>query len=482
MHNDRTSRPLLVALCSGYFLVLLDVTVVNVALPRLAADLHAVGASLAWVVDAYTVPLAAFLLASGAVGDRIGHRLIVLVGYLGFGLASAACALAPGVAVLIAGRTLQGVSAALMLPGTLALLADTAPTGAGRAKIVGVWAAVGGAALPAGPLVGGLLIQAAGWRSVFWLSVPIIAVAVVPILRLPRRPTRYVTVVRVDWIGAALVVATLGCVVTAILQASAHTIAAAAFLALAGGAGFALWRVERIVSYPLLKVPATAVRPLAAACAVAGLMNLCVLGALFLLTQVFQDVHRLDPLNAGLVLLSALLPAPLLGKPAGRLTSRFGPWPVGVLGLILVALGFAGIAAGITGPNYAYLLPALALWGIGIGVLTPAIVTAALHAVPTAHGVASGASNTSRQTGGALGVALFGAAAGTPAAQGFAEHTLQLLTASALAFGIAAVCVIAASVGKAGGYTWPLRWVSKNCFSRAVACRNQARQRSRSRC
>jgi DHA2 family methylenomycin A resistance protein-like MFS transporter len=433
------------ALCGGYFLVLLDVTVVNVALPRLGVDLSA-GAHLAWVVDAYTVPLAALLLASGAVGDRIGHRLVVLVGYTGFGLASAACALAPSVGVLVAGRAVQGVSAALMLPGTLALLTETAPTEAGRARIVGQWAAVGGAALPAGPVLGGLLVQETGWRSVFWLSVPVIALALVPVLRLPPRPTRPVDAGGVDWIGAALVVTGLGSVVTAILQARADPPMAAALGALGGVAGIVLWRFERSVPHPLLDVPATSVRPLASACSVAGLMNLCVLGSLFLLTQVLQGIHGLDPLTAGMVLLSAMLPLPVLGRPAGGLTSRFGPWRVSAAGLLLAALGFAGVAASLRGPDYPALLSALALWGAGIGVLTPAIVVAALQALPAAPGTASGASNTARQTGGALGVALFGAVAGTATSPEFLAHTLQLLTAGALAFASAsAICLVAAS-------------------------------------
>lgn len=453
MRDGRTPWSLSAALCAGYFLVLLDVTVVNVALPRLGVGLSAAGAGLAWVVDAYTVPLAALLLAAGAVGDRIGHRAVVVTGYLGFGFASAACALAPDIAVLVAGRAVQGVSAALMLPGTLALLVS-GRTGSARATVVGVWAAVGGAALPAGPVLGGVLVQVAGWRSVFWLSVPVIAVALVPVLRLRRGYQRPRGDGGVDWAAAALIAVTLGCVVTAILTARTQPVPAVLLVAVAGGAGVVLRRVERAVPHPLLAVPAGAVRPLAAACAVAGLMNLCVLGTLFLLTQIFQDVHRLTALDAGLILLPAMLPLPLLGRPAGRLTARFGHWPVSALGLLLAAGGFAGTAATLTRPYYPGLLASLALWGVGIGILTPAVVTAALQAVPAAPGIASGASNTSRQAGGALGVAVFGAVAGTAAAPGFAVHTGWLLVAAAVAFGAAAAgCAVAAlrTVHAAGG-------------------------------
>src|SRR3954452_13462116 len=174
--------PLTLALCGGDFLVLLGVAVVHVALPSIGAGLHASASGLAWVVDAYTVPLAALLLAAGAIGDRLGHRLVVLSGFFGFFAASVLCGLASAVPVLIVGRFLQGVSAALMLPGTLALLSSSAPDDRARARVVAVWAAVGGCALPAGPFVGGLLVQSLGWRAVFWLNVPVILAAVVPVL------------------------------------------------------------------------------------------------------------------------------------------------------------------------------------------------------------------------------------------------------------------------------------------------------------
>ena len=153
MESERSNVALTLGLCAGYFLVLLDVTVVNVALPSIGAGLHAAGPGLAWVVDAYSIPLAALLLAAGAIGDSLGHRRVVVAGFLGFGAASVLCALAPGTTVLITGRALQGVCAALMLPGTLALLAESAPDDRARSRAVGRWAAVGGAALPAGPPV-----------------------------------------------------------------------------------------------------------------------------------------------------------------------------------------------------------------------------------------------------------------------------------------------------------------------------------------
>jgi MFS transporter, DHA2 family, methylenomycin A resistance protein len=444
MGQGRRSWTLTAALCAGYFLVLLDVTVVNVALPQLGAGLHASGPALAWVIDAYTVPLAALLLAAGAAGDRLGHRRVVLTGFAGFGAASALCALAPSAAVLIGGRALQGAGAALVLPGTLALLAGSAESERARSRLVGTWAAVGGAALPAGPILGGLLVGAAGWRSIFWLSVPVTAMAMVPVARLPRRAERREPGARVDWTGAALVVIALGCVVTAVIQGRDNPALGVALGLAAAAAAVTFAVTERRAADPLLRVPGGARYPLAAACTVAGLMNLCVLGSLFLLTQAFQDVHRLSPLTAGLVLLPAMLPLPLLGAPAGRLASRLGPWPASALGLAVAAAGFAGIAAGIGGPHYPVLLAGLAAWGTGIGILTPAIVTAALRTTPKAPGTASGASNTARQAGGALGVAVFGAVAGAPAASSFVTDASWLMRGAAVAFAVAAAACLAA--------------------------------------
>jgi DHA2 family methylenomycin A resistance protein-like MFS transporter len=452
MERERSNMALTLALCAGYFLVLLDVTVVNVALPSIGAGLHASGPGLAWVVDAYSVPLASLLLASGAIGDSLGHRRVVVTGFLGFGAATAACALAPGTTVLIAGRALQGLCAALMLPGTLALLAAAAPDDHARARAVGLWAAVGGAALPAGPFLGGVLVEAAGWRTVFWLNVPVIIAAVVPVVRQAtgtsgrqpgtgeqRRPPERVDWTGVDWTGAAALVAMLGSAVTAVIQAAASPRLSIAMAALTVVACVIFWRIERAAARPLLRVPAPARRPLAAASAVAGLMNLCSLGALFLLTQVFQDAHRLSPLAAGLLLLPAMLPLPLLGTTAGRLTSRIGPWRASALGLAVAAVGLAGVAASIGGPVYPALLPSLALWGAGLGILGPAVVTAALQATPGAPGTASGASNTARQAGGALGVAAFAALAGNATASTFVQHTSWLLTGAAAAFTVAAL-------------------------------------------
>ena len=246
----------------------------------------------------------------------------------------------------------------------------------------------------------------------------------------------------VDWAGAATLVVMLGSAVTAVIQATASPRLSVAMAAVTVLAAVTFWRIERATARPLLRVPAPARRPLAAASAVAGLMNLCSLGSLFLLTQVFQDAHRLSPLAAGLLLLPAMLPLPLLGTTAGRLTGRFGPWRTSALGLAVAAAGMAGVAATIGRSGYPALIGSLAAWGAGLGILGPAIVTAALRATPGAPGVASGASNTARQAGGALGVAAFAALAGSASDAAFVPHTSWLMTGGAAAFAVAAVCCL----------------------------------------
>src|SRR5436309_15569407 len=152
-------------MCVGYFLVLLDVTIVNVALPQIRTGLHTRIAGLQWIVDGYAIALAATMLAAGAAGDKLGHKRIVLAGLALFGAASLACGLAPATGELVAGRVAQGLGAAMLLPGTLAIVTRAFPDRAGQARAIGVWAGLGSAALPAGPLLGGALTQAFGWRA-----------------------------------------------------------------------------------------------------------------------------------------------------------------------------------------------------------------------------------------------------------------------------------------------------------------------------
>jgi DHA2 family methylenomycin A resistance protein-like MFS transporter len=418
MRSGATSRWLvLLVMCAGYFLVLLDVTVVNVALPQLGNGLGAGVAGLQWVVDGYAVPLAALLLVGGSLGDVVGHKRVVLAGLGLFGVASLGCGLAPATGVLVAARLLQGVGAALLLPGTLAIIADTFPDRGEQARAIGIWASVGSAALPAGPLLGGALVQGLSWRAVFLVNVPIVLAAGALAMRVVRdRPPSSGAGRRPDWPGSATAATGLCALVLGIIElghGSTGVGATALVVAAAAVADFVL--VERRSAHPMLPLDLFGQRPFVTANAVAGAMNLGTLGTLFLITLYLQSVQNRGPLEAGVAMLPLFLPLTVLAPYAGGLTSRHGPRLPMVVGLLVSAAGVALLLTASAGSGYPLLLPALLAWGVGLGVLTPAVVAAAISAVPPERsGLASGANNTSRQAGGALGIAAYGAVAGSP--------------------------------------------------------------------
>ena len=400
--------PLLVVMCVGYFLVLLDVTVVNVALPAIGTALDTGPAGLQWVVDGYALALAGLLLLGGTIGDVYGHKRVVLTGLTIFGVASLACGLAPGVWWLVGARFAQGAGAALLLPGTLAIISDAFPDRAGHARAIGIWAGVGSAALPAGPLLGGLLVEGLGWRAVFYLNVPIVLVAVLVAARVAPAPPR-VARRRVDWAGAALGTALLATVTVAVIEGAAWLLVVAAVL-LAVFVAVERATADAMVPPRLFRGPTFSV-----ANAAAGVMNLCTLGLLFLVTQYLQTVEHHSALAAGLLLLPLFLPLTFMAPLVGRLIARTGPRRPMAGGLVLAAGGFALLTTLRADSSYPILLPALLLWGCGLGLLTPSVVAAAVGAVRDRAGLASAVNNTARQAGGAVGIATYGAIAGSAA-------------------------------------------------------------------
>ncbi|MEV6272734.1 MFS transporter [Kribbella sp. NPDC051936] len=362
---------LLALLCVGIFLVQLDVTVVNVALPTIRTDLQTGAAGQQWVVSGYMIVLAALLLVCGAWGDRIGHRRTVLAGLAVFGGASLACGTVPNIELLVAARALQGVGAALLLPSTLAVISDQYVDRAAKARAVGIWAGAGALALVAGPLCGGVLVGGLGWRAVFLINLPIIAIALPVAWRImPRRQTARPETKRrlrigVDFIGANVV---------------------------------------------------------------AGLMNLVGLGTLLALTLYLQEYLHHNALRAGLELLPVLLPLAVLGPVSGRVTGRFGPRLPMSFGLALGAIGSFCLLAVDPGSGYTAVLPVELCLGIGMGFLTAAVVNAAVAALPPERaGLAGGVNNTARQGVGALGIALYSTVLGHSAAFTNGLHVLGWL-------------------------------------------------------
>jgi DHA2 family methylenomycin A resistance protein-like MFS transporter len=399
---------LLVTMCAGMFLVQLDVTVVNVALPAIGADLGAGLAALQWVVDGYSVVLAALLLTGGALGDVFGHRRVVLAGFVIFGAASAACGFAGSAPWLVAARAGQGLGAALLLPGTLAVITNACPGHAERARALGIWAGVSALALAAGPVLGGAIVTVVGWRPVFWLNVPVVLAAVLATRRLvprgDRAPGR-----RIDVLGVVTAAPALGIGVYAVIAGSV----VAGVVAVGALAVFVA--VERRSPDPML--PLDVARRTSSPNFVAAVMNFVGIGSILVLTLYLQGVRHAGPLEAGLEVLPLFGPLSVLAPVSGRLTARFGPRPLMVAGLALGAFGMVNLLLLKENSGYPALLPTLLGLGAGMGLLTTAVVTAAVGGIPPERaGVAGGINNTARQAGGALGVAVLGAVAGEPGA------------------------------------------------------------------
>jgi DHA2 family methylenomycin A resistance protein-like MFS transporter len=404
-------------MCVGYFLVLLDVTIVNVALPTIASGLGAGVASLQWVVDGYAIALASLMLAGGSIGDLHGHKRLVLAGLSAFGVASLACGAAPSAGVLIAARVLQGAGAALLLPGTLAIVTRAFPEPGEQARAIGVWAGIGSLALPAGPVLGGALTAAFGWRAVFLVNVPIVIGAILVARRVVRE-TGESSEGAVDAAGAILAAGILATATFAFVELGrgGRTPLVVSTFALSIACLVAFVVLERSAPHPMLPLALFRRPDFSAANAVAGAMNLATLGMLFVLTLYLQDVQGRSALAAGLALLPLFLPLSVLAPLAGRLTARLGPRLPMTAGLLTAAVGVGLLAGASADSAYSELLPALLLWGIGLGVLTPAVVAAAVRTVPAARaGLAAAVNNTARQAGGAIGIAAFGAIAGSAA-------------------------------------------------------------------
>jgi MFS transporter, DHA2 family, methylenomycin A resistance protein len=439
---DRRRSALVVA-SAGYFFVLLDVTIVNVALARIGSDLGASRAELQWVVDAYALVLAAFMLGAGDLADRLGSRRLFLAGLTVFGLASAACAAAPGAAALIGARVAQGLGAAAILPTSLAVVNQLYTDPAERPRAIGAWAGIGSSALVLGPVLGGLLVGPLGWRAIFALNVPLVVVALFAGMKLlPEGPTAKAE--RADVPGQLLGTLALAALVFALIDGGHSGFGTAPVIAVAVVAACALGSfvaVELRRCRPLLDVRWLRQPEFSGANAGAGLMNLGTLGALFALSLFLQEVRGLSPLQTGLELVPLAAPLALLALFSGRLVARIGPRLPAGLGLFACGLAYLGLStqeAGIEGP-FGWAL--LALGGTGMGVAVPGLVAGATEALgPDRAGIASAVNNTSRQVGGAVGVALIG---------GFAAVDTSLL-ASGLALTLGGTTALILMAKKSG--------------------------------
>ncbi|WP_405581321.1 MFS transporter [Streptomyces sp. NBC_01190] len=404
----------LVAICLGAFILLVDVTIVNVALPRMADDLHASFASLQWVIDIYALALAALLMVTGSLADLFGHRRLYALGLTVFALASLACALAPNAAVLITARAVQGVGGAAMFATSAALVSATYH-GRDRGVAFGVWGAVNGAAAAAGPIVGGLLTEGFGWQAIFLVNLPIAVVAVALTLRvLPAPAPAARSGARLDLPGAAAFTLAAAALTYALIRGGEHgwgdalTVSAFVVAALAA-VGFVV--AEHRSSHPMLELALLRRPSFAGLLTGALLYQLAAFSGLVFVSLWLQNILHLSPVRGGLALMPLAGTAFVVAAVAGRHMHRFAPRvPIGG-GLLFIAVGSLLIWASVhAGSGQSALFAGLAISGVGVGLTTPVLVSAAIEAVPPHRaGMAGGAVNTFRQLGMTLGIALFGA-------------------------------------------------------------------------
>ncbi|MEU8498277.1 MFS transporter [Streptomyces lavendulae] len=428
-HMSHRRRVLVLAICCMSLLIVsLDNTVLNVALPSMRHELHASVSGMQWTIDAYTLVLASLLILAGSTADRIGRRKVFAAGLVLFTAGSALCSLAPTLEWLIAFRMVQAVGGSMLNPVAMSIITNTFTDPKERARAIGVWGAVVGISMAAGPLIGGLLVDSVGWRSIFWVNLPVGLVALALTLRYlpesraehPRRP---------DPVGQLLVMVLLGAMTYGIIEGPAAgwtspVIVGCALAAVAALIALVIYEPRR--AEPLIDPRFFRSAPFSGATVMAVSAFAALSGFLFLNTLYLQDVRGLGALDAGLYMLPMAVPAFLCAPLAGRLVATRGPrLPLLIAGVAMGASGllFAAFSAEGSTP---LMFAGYVLFGIGFGLVNAPITNTAISGMPRAQaGVAAAVASTSRQTGGALGVAVIGAvlAAGTAGGGDFAAAT-----------------------------------------------------------
>ncbi|SHL31764.1 MFS transporter, DHA2 family, methylenomycin A resistance protein [Actinacidiphila paucisporea] len=440
----------LIGIALGYFMVLLDMTVLSVAEPDLSRSLGGSVAGLQWAVTGYTVAFGALLLSAGAAADRFGAHRLFRGGVAVFGAGSLLCAAAPGLWTLVVLRGVLGAAAAACVPSSMALITRLYPEPARRARAVSVWAAVSGAALAAGPIAGGLLVGLAGWRAVFLVNVPIAALTLALVsgsaVHCPAAPDR-----RVDRTGQALACAALALGTDALIALGgrhwAHT--ACSFGAAIATGGLFAARERRstspVLAGAVLRAPGMAAMLLAGAA-----VGFALTGALFVLPLLLQQRLGYSAVGTGLAFLPMTLPTAFNPLLTGRLVARTGPRGPVLAGLCLLTAGAAAMGATVwAGAPYAFLAAGLAAAGFGVSFALPALTTAVITLAPEGTaGSAGGLFNAVRQLGATMGVAVLGAFATVAPHRGGGRADHGVGGALLLAAAVCAVCATVASAGR----------------------------------
>ncbi len=444
-------------------IVAMDTTIVNVALPSIRRGLHAPVSGLQWTIDAYVLVIASLLLLSGSTADRLGRKRVFQIGLLVFVLGSLSCSLAPSLDWLIAARALQGIGGSMLNPVAMSIITNVFTNPRERARAIGAWGAVVGISLALGPIVGGALTQSVGWRSIFWINVPIGLAAValtarfVPESRAPRAR-------RIDPVGQLLVIVTLAALTYAIIEgpqagwSSAQTVGLFALAALALAA---LIAYEPRHTDPLIELRFFRSVPFSGATVIAIAAFAGFGGFLFVNTLYLQDVRGYSALDAGLCTLPMALAAFACSPLSGRAVGGRGPrLPLCIAGTCMGASALVLTTLSSSTPLLE-LLCIYAVFGIGFGTVNAPITYAAVSGMPDNQaGVAAAVASTSRQIGVALGVAVTGSILGATVGSHLSAH---LTSASHPAWALIAGCgALVLALGLATTGTWA-RHTARRC-------------------
>ena len=401
------------AMCFALFMIMLDNTVVNVALPSIQRSLHTTLGNLEWTVNAYTLTFGVLLVTGGRMGDIFGRRRMFLSGVVLFAVSSAAIGLAPSDSLLIAGRAIQGVGAAFMMPATLSIITNTFPA-AERGRAIGTWAGVSALALALGPVVGGALTQYVSWRAIFFINVPV-AVGAVAVTLFATHESRDETIDRtIDIPGIATLSIGLTALILALVESTSWgwgSTKVIALLAIAAIGLVAFMLVERKYSAaPMVQFEFFKSRTFFGANLVAFIVSFAMLATFFFLALYMQNIKGYSPLQAGVRFLPSTVVIILVAPIAGRLSDRIGPRPLMTAGLLIVAGSLFWQGHLQVDTSYGFLVGAFMLMGLGMGLVMSPMSTAAMNSVQVAKaGVAGGILSMSRMVGGTFGVAAVGA-------------------------------------------------------------------------
>jgi EmrB/QacA subfamily drug resistance transporter len=409
--NRKTKLFTLGTMCFGLFMVMLDNTVVNLALPTIQKQLGSGISGLQWIVDAFILLLAALMLTGGTLGDLYGRKRAFMSGMAVFTAGSLLCALAPSIPVLIAGRMVQGVGAAVMMPSTLSILTNTFQDPKERAQAIGMWAGVSGIALALGPAVGGIMVDAFGWESIFYLNVPIglialaIAARLVPESKSPEGRA-------LDLVGQALAIVGLGTLTYAFIEANTHGWGSVLIISLFVVAAvvltaFVLW--ERRTGSPVLQLGFFKNVTFSGANLVGLLVSFGFFGGLLYLSLFMQSVQGFTPTEAGVRQLPSTLAVMVVAVLSGRIAGRIGARAPMTVGMLILGGGILSFLTVETTTPYSHYWWILAVVGVGGGLVMSPLTTAVMSTVPVARaGMASATTNTMRQVGGVFGIAVLG--------------------------------------------------------------------------